>query len=61
MLKLTIESLVVTSYEPAAAEPEAVLGPNTRGCPVLDTFSPGCPSYACSGNVNCTTGGGYAC
>jgi hypothetical protein len=61
MLKLTVDSLVVTSYEPAPAAESETVTPNTRGCPVLDTFSLNCPTNACTGNVNCTTGGGYAC
>lgn len=68
MLKLTIEHLVVTSYEVAPAEGgDEVMAPNTAGCPntslcpVPSTFYAGCPTYNCTGTVGCTTGGGYAC
>lgn len=64
MLKLTVDSLVVTSYEPAPAENgDEPFAPDTRGCggPVPSTLYAGCATYACTGTAGCTTGGGYAC
>jgi hypothetical protein len=63
MIKLSLDNLVVTSYETLPADGgDGLLQKNTYNCPAVpDTQFVGCQTYNCSGDPACTTGGGYAC